>query len=263
MKDDLEKFIAKNRDGFDDKTPPPFVLGRILEEMQPEQKEKPVGIVISFRVIRWAAAACVLLIAGAIAFLTLRHQPESTVAVVRVKPHVVQPDTSTTVIAANKPAQKSIDSVDNDLNVRKQVFVAKLKEHHPVNQQHVMYASLDNMESPASRLAAVSTEKIGQKDNYVIDALVKTLNNDPNSNVRLAALDGLAKFYQETYVRKQLTNALNQQHDPVVQIAMINLLIRMRTSGILEQLEQLVNDQNTQKPVRDCAYSGINQLQSS
>jgi hypothetical protein len=265
MKDDLEKFIAKNRDQFDTETPPPFVLDRILDKMQPEKKEKPAGILIPFRTIRWAAAAAVILVVGTVAFLMLRPSPQ-VVNVVSVKPPVHEnAEIAQTPVQKKPVVSKSIDSVDNDLDMRKQQLVAKIHGRKPGNERHIAYASFnDNTESPAGRIAeTMATEKLANDNNQVIDALVQTLNNDANSNVRLAALDGLAKFYREAYVRHQLTDALKKQHDPVVQIAMINMLVRMRTSGILEQLNQLVNDANTQKPVKDCAYSGIMQLQSS
>lgn len=265
MKDDLEKFIAKSRDQFDTATPPPFVLDRILDKMQPETKEKPAGIVISFNTLRWAAAASVILIAGAVAFLMLRPKPQAAVIAKTSQP-VHKNNSIEQVATVEKPSvRKSIDSLDNDLDMRKQRLIAKVRERRPRPEKQVSYASLsNNAESPAGRIVeTMATEKLVNDNNQVIDALVQTLNNDANSNVRLAALDGLAKFYREAYVRNQLTDALKKQHDPVVQIAMINMLVRMRTSGILEQLNQLVNDAGTQKPVKDCAYSGIMQLQSS
>jgi hypothetical protein len=92
---------------------------------------------------------------------------------------------------------------------------------------------------------------------------VQTLNTDPSPNVRLAALDGVAHFYGEGYVRRQLIASLKHQQDPSVEIELINLLTKIKESGILTELEKIVNDQNTRQPVRDCAYSGIMELKSS
>ena len=83
---------------------------------------------------------------------------------------------------------------------------------------------------------------------------------DPNSNVRLAALDGLSRFYRDNYTRKKLLASLKKQNDPLVQIALIGLLTRMRESGIVAELEKMVEDQATEKTVKDCAYSSILQL---
>jgi hypothetical protein len=98
--------------------------------------------------------------------------------------------------------------------------------------------------------------------NDIVDALTETLNNDPSANVRLAALDGLTRFYRNGYVRKKLIASLKKQQDPLVQIALINLLTQMRELGILTELDKIVNNENTDKAVKDCAYSGIIQLHS-
>ncbi|WP_158795534.1 HEAT repeat domain-containing protein [Pedobacter sp. L105] len=271
MEDDLEKFIQHNRDAFDHKTPPPVVLNRILEQMKPNVEKKPAGILISFQMIRWAVA-CLILVACGITFLTLHNKPDNTVLVSTKAPirqrenptenSVQKPEVTAT--SPTKPVQKSIDAIEQDLATRKQALVAKLKAQNSTSKKLVVFEGLHNMESSASRITATeAVRQLKNQGNDVVDALVQTLNSDPNANVRLAALDGLTRFYQDNYVRQQLIASLKKQHDPMVQITMINLLTRMQESGILTELEKIVNDQNTQKAVKDCAYSGILQLQSS
>jgi len=272
VKDDLEKFVHNNRDKFDTKTPDPAVLGRILEQMQVKKEVKPKGIVIPFRVIRWAAA-CLILAACGIVFWTLQKGPETDIVKTKAPVSTMVKNPAGDSVKKAQPAEvakaeptkrKSVDAVDEDLTIRKQVLFAKLKTERLSSEKRVMFAGLNNMESPASRITAASrVYKLKNAGNDVVDALVKTLNNDPNTNVRLAALDGLARFYRDDYVRKKLVASLEKQQDPLVQITLINLLTRMRESGILEELEKIVNDENTQKAVKDCAYSGIIQLRSS
>jgi HEAT repeat protein len=168
------------------------------------------------------------------------------------------------IVKTEPVKRKSVDAVDHDLAVRKQALFAKFKTESPASAKHVMFAGLNNMESSASRINAASQSyKLKNTGNDIVDALVNTLNTDPNANVRLAALDGLGRFYRDDYVRKKLMASLKKQQDPLVQIALIDLLTRMRESGILSELEKIVNDENTQKAVKDCAYSGIIQLRSS
>ncbi len=83
------------------------------------------------------------------------------------------------------------------------------------------------------------------------------MNNDPNTNVRLAALEAIAKFHRESYVRKQLTAALKKQKDPIVQVELIQVLTKMKQTSILGELEKLVKDVNTDKEVKDRAYASI------
>ena len=271
MKNNLEDFIKDNRDKLDTKTPPPEVLGRILAQMQSQEKPKEKGILIPFNVLKWAAA-CVVLLAGVTAFWALHKKPENTMAVnhAAVKPQIAQPQTDSAVKAPVQIAQiqpvpsKSVETVDRDIASRKNALLVRLNEKTSRAEKQVMFASLANMESPATRINAASQAyKLKNTGNDVVDALVETLNTDPSANVRLAALDGLGRFYRETYVRKKLIASLKKQQDPLVQIALINLLTRMKESGILSELEKMVNDENTQRPVKDCAYSGIMQLKSS
>ncbi len=257
---------------FDKKIPDHGVLGRILEEMEGKEITKPKGILIPFRVVRWAAAS-IILIACCIVFWTLQKRPETistnkTKIAIRVPVKSLVNDSATEaqpaeVVKTKAPTRQSVDAVDHDLTVRKQALFARLKEK-PASEKHVMFAGLNNMESSASRITAASQAyKLKNTGNDIVDALVNTLDTDPNANVRLAALDGLGRFYRDDYVRKKLIASLKKQQDPLVQIALIDLLTRMRESGILSELEKIVNDENTQKAVKDCAYSGIIQLRSS
>jgi len=272
VKNDLEKFIKDNRDAFDKKMPPPIVLDRILQQMGVKEEVKPKGVLIPFRVI-WMAAACFLLMAFGAAFWIFKKQTE-TAAIVKTAPPAapqVKSLASTTAKAEpaaeatknENPARKSVEAVDEDLARRQQVLMARLEASNLRSQKEVVFAGLRNMESPATRITVASEAyKLKNTGNDIVDALVSTLNNDPNANVRLAALDGLARFYSETYVRKKLVASLKKQQDPIVQIALINLLTRMKESGILSELDKIVNDENTEKPVKDCAYSGIITLRS-
>jgi len=273
MKNELERFIQKNREHFDNKTPGPVVLGRILQQMQATEDIKPKGILISFRTIRWAAAILVLVGLG-ITILLLQNRRDAA-TIVRTKVPVtgqnkntadgsLKPATLPEIVKNERTKRKSIDVVDEDLALRKRELLGKLRGKVLRSEKNVMFAGLNDMNSSATRITAASEAlRLKNTGNDIVDALAATLNNDPNANVRLAALDGLARFYQETYVRQKLIASLKNQQDPVVQITMINLLIRMRESGILSELERIVNDQNTQKAVKDCAYSGIFQLRSS
>lgn len=273
MENELEKFIQDNRDRFDQKVPDTMVLGRILETMQNGRAKEARVVVIPFRVVLWAAA-CLVLICCGLAFWVIQKQPgadtnlvKKSVTKQRIKTIDVEPEKSTgsTELPTTEVVKRrSVDEVDKDLTVRKRTLLTEWKARSSNSNKQVVFAALNNMNSPASRITAVTGAfKLRNTGNDVVDALVETLNNDPSANVRLAALDGLARFYRDNYVRKQLINSLKKQQDPLVQIALIDLLTRMRESSILSELDKLINDDNTMKAVKDCAYSSIFSLQSS
>ncbi len=273
MEKELEKFIQNNRDRFDQKTPNPIVLDRILETMQNSGTKESRGIVVPFHVLYWSAA-CFILISCGLAFLVIQKQPSAntnlakkSVAGQRIRTIDAEPEKSTgspELTTTEVVKRRSVDEVDKDITLRKRTLLTKWKARSSNSNKQVVFAALNNMDSPASRITAVTGAfKLRNTGNDVVDALVETLNNDPSANVRLAALDGLARFYRDTYVRKQLITSLKKQQDPVVQIALIELLTRMRESSILTELDKLINDDNTMKAVKDCAYSSIFRLQSS
>lgn len=275
MKDDLENFIQDNRENFDKKAPDSAVLNRILEQMQQKKELKPRGFLIPFQVVRWAAVVFTLIAFGT-AFWIVQRRPEPIVKTkiksanqqkfVKLNSNILiqtEPGPKETPATKTKKIER-VDLIDRDLEERQQALLAKLKTQSVHAKKQVMFAGLNDMDSPASRIEAASgAYRLINSSNDIVNALVKTLNTDPNANVRLAALDGLNRFYRESYVRKKLLASLKKQQDPVVQIALINLLIRIRESGILEELEKMTGDEHTEKAVKDCAYSGIIRLQSS
>ena len=144
-------------------------------------------------------------------------------------------------------ASQKNTAIDESINQRKQVLFAKLND----------------MGSSSERLsAAAQAYELKNTGNDIVDALVKTMNTDPSTNVRLAALEGLSKFYREAYVKKQLIASLKKQSDPMVQIELIQLLTKMKETTILNELERIVKDGNTMDAVKDHAYSSMFSLRS-
>ncbi len=138
--------------------------------------------------------------------------------------------------------------------------LADLKEQVESNRR-LMMALLENQQSASQRMVGVSVAyELEQADDEIVKVLVKTMNEDANSNVRLAALEALGKFSNEAQVRESLVQSLSIQKDPVVQIALIQLLVTMKEKGVVKQLEQMTKDARTMKAVKDEAYAGILKL---
>jgi hypothetical protein len=124
-----------------------------------------------------------------------------------------------------------------------------------------MLAMMTNDQSPSQRIQGVNVAMTVEKvDDKIVKALVKTLNEDPNTNVRLAALEALAKFQDDKNVREQLIHSLTIQKDPVIQIELIQLMVTMKEKSVVEDLQKIVDDVETMKAVKDEAYSGIMKL---
>lgn len=138
--------------------------------------------------------------------------------------------------------------------------IVKLKQEME-STKAMMMSLMDNKQSASQRLQGVNVAlTIETVDNEVVKALAKRMNEDPNTNVRLAALDALGKFHDDLIVRKILIDALSNQKDPVVQIALIQLLVKMKEKGVVDDLKRIVDDEGTMEAVKDEAYSGMLEL---
>lgn len=121
-----------------------------------------------------------------------------------------------------------------------QAQLASLRKEMEETKSLVL-SSLENNVSASTRLNGINVayEK-GSVDQEVINVLVKTMNEDENVNVRLAAVRALAKFSDEPGVTKALIESLERQEEALVQIALINLMVELQEKGILEKLQQII-----------------------
>ncbi|MDD1428166.1 HEAT repeat domain-containing protein [Dolichospermum sp. ST_sed9] len=253
MKSKLEKFIEDNRSAFDDRVPGADVLARIQQRMgHTETAPAKKGIVVSFKTIRWAAAACVIVLAGIGLWwmnIDSNISQEQLLAAGKIKEQ------------ENKiqDTRKQVGEDTRDQVTREQAPTTAVFATTKTDQRkEMLFASLGNMESASTRIAAaMKAYDLKNADKDIVDALLHTMNSDPNTNVRLAALEALAKFHGEPYVKKQLTAALKKQKDPMVQVELIRVLTNMKQTSILTELEKLVKDVNTSEAVKDRAYTSI------
>ncbi len=73
-------------------------------------------------------------------------------------------------------------------------------------------------------------------------------------------MDALSKFVDNDAVRKALIQSLTTQDKPVVQIALINLMVQLKEEGAREKLEEIVNNEDIETTVRDEANYGLLRL---
>jgi hypothetical protein len=138
--------------------------------------------------------------------------------------------------------------------------VAALREEMQKTRELIV-DKLNNDLSASQRIQGVNVAlTVDKADDEIVGALVKAMNEDPNTNVRLAALEALSKFHDEPTVRKALVQSLPKQKDPVIQIALIQLMVRMKEKTIIKDLERIIEDEKSLEAVKNEAHSGILKL---
>lgn len=145
-------------------------------------------------------------------------------------------------------------------NNEQQKEIARLREEMD-STKRMMMAMMTNPQSASQRMLGVAASyQIEQPDDEIVNALLKTMNEDPNTNVRLAALEALGKFHRQEHVRLALIASLAKQKDPVVQISLIRLMVEMKEKSVIQELDRLTKDKESIKAVKDEAYSGLLKL---
>lgn len=142
--------------------------------------------------------------------------------------------------------------------------VAKIHQELTDMKQLVVLSMLQQ-QSASERLQAVSYSRNwsapqGAPDPKVLAALLHTLRYDQSVDVRLAALDALSRYGSRPDVRKGLIDALDGQQSPLVQVALIDVLVDMHDSGAIQHLQQLQQNPKLDPTVRKRADWGVQQL---
>jgi len=123
-----------------------------------------------------------------------------------------------------------------------------------------IFAMLKN-ESSSYRIQAVNyAEEIDAPDENIINALVETLNNDKNINVRMTAAFALSKFTSQRSVCDSLVSSLQRQDDPILQVTLINILVGIGEKNAIKPIERIISDDNTLDEVRSVAEKGVKML---
>jgi hypothetical protein len=140
------------------------------------------------------------------------------------------------------------------------VEIAQLREELHGMGQLVTLALLEQ-QSATERLKGVNWSfRLDRPDSEVLSALFRTLDSDPNVNVRLAAVEALGQFSNRTTVKQGLIQSLTRQKSPLVQISLIDLMVALHERQSLQILRKLTNDEKLNQAVRQRAEWGLKQL---
>nr|WP_299383224.1 HEAT repeat domain-containing protein [Allomuricauda sp.] len=147
-----------------------------------------------------------------------------------------------------------------DRNQQAVEIVGDSNETEMIRQKLVL--TLLEQPSANQRLQGVSeANKIESADEIVIQALLQTLNNDSNVNVRLAAIESLSHYVDKPAVRQGLVQSIPNQESPILQITLANLMVALQEKSSIEPFKQLLKekqlDTTVQKKIRNSIESII------
>jgi anti-sigma factor RsiW len=139
-------------------------------------------------------------------------------------------------LSGPKPPSPDLAAMQSELTSMKQLVVLSMLQQ----------------QSATERLQGVTwSTREEQLDPQVLSALLHTLRYDGSVDVRLAALDALSRHArQQPQVHKGILDSLQQEQSPLMQVALIDLLLEWRDRDAAQRLQQLEQRPNLNPTVR-------------
>ncbi|HEX8039923.1 MAG TPA: HEAT repeat domain-containing protein [Chryseosolibacter sp.] len=117
--------------------------------------------------------------------------------------------------------------------------------------QEMMMLSLLEKGSATDRLKAVNlAEDMNDASRKVTNALLRTLNEDENINVRLAALEALKPYAADSNVRGALIRSIARQDSPLVQVALAELMVALREKSSVKEFQKIIESDKTPAEIK-------------
>ena len=128
-------------------------------------------------------------------------------------------------------------------------------------RQLVALSLLQQQGSASDRLRGVTRSyRVQSSDTEVLSALLRTVNTDPNVNVRLSAVDALKQFDASPIARRGIAQSLHKQDSPLVQVALLDVIRDLRDRDALADVQELAADPNADSTVKQQATRLIAEL---
>jgi hypothetical protein len=121
--------------------------------------------------------------------------------------------------------------------------------------------SLLQQRSPTDRLQGIGwSTRVAAPDSSVIDALFDTLDQDPSVDVRLAAVEAIGNLPEDAALGTRVVASLRQQESPLVQLELIEIIVRGHYSEAQPVLQDLSTSPRAHRTVRERAQTAQRNL---
>ncbi len=117
--------------------------------------------------------------------------------------------------------------------------------------REMMIFNLVNHPSASERMNTIHlANSFDSIDDKVVNALLNTLNTDPNVNVRQVTVEALARFADNQQVRLGLINSITKQESPLMQIALADVMVSLNEKRSVDKLRELIEDKDLNSAVK-------------
>lgn len=146
------------------------------------------------------------------------------------------------------------------INKKNPVEMARMSSEISEMKQMMVLSLIENP-SATERIRAVSlTNEIRNVDHQVIEALLSTLNHDPNDNVRLMTLEALTELADNPKVREGLVQSIVSQTSPIMQSAMADVMLKLQEKRSVKPLKKMLDRDDLNSTVKDKLEQTIQEI---
>ena len=136
-------------------------------------------------------------------------------------------------------------------SIHRDDYVVSL-QNEIVDMKKIVMLNMMEQQSPTDRIKAVHmAEELPEIDNKIILALLRTLNEDSNDNVRLVALETLKEYAYYPQVREGLILSISKQTSPLLQLALAETMVELQEKRAVPHLEEILMDKSLNYTVRN------------
>jgi hypothetical protein len=196
MNDRLEKFVKNNREDFDKFEPGPVVWHNIQQQLTKVPPQK--GVYISMRVLRWSAAAAVVILLGIGGFFVVTNSKKISPELAGVQPGNSRPVTGVTSNDTAPSMANSTVDVTGPVQEDKKMPPALLPA--TVNESSIKKATRENEQKKNSVTSSIDKEMMAYEQSTNHFAKLITLKQ--------SELKGLAKTNPNLY--KEFVNDIHE-----------------------------------------------------
>ncbi|WP_419213430.1 HEAT repeat domain-containing protein [Maribacter sp. X9] len=133
---------------------------------------------------------------------------------------------------------------------RSSVKIAAAESTNMDMKQVAMISLMEN-KSASKRIQGVNfTKEFENPDQAIVKALSERMLHDENTNVRLNAVEALAKFSKSATVTSSFIEALGIEKDPNIQIMIIQILVKIQEKKAVRPMRQLMEQEDVQPFVK-------------
>jgi hypothetical protein len=219
-------------------------------------------------IFKYAAS---LLVLGSAFWFGRNSNPVTQVADVEQNPKTVRTVEvkQETIWVAQRPIIKTIEKVvyvpvgpvlqiPQNQEVKTQIADLKSQVENLKSSQNEMLFALLGRKSASDRIQGVNTAyEMKSLPDTVLTALIKTLDSDPNANVRMAVVDAMNKFGKSASVREQMLLSLRKQNDEAVQIALIDFMVSYKERRAAPIFASIANSEYVSANLKERAEYGL------